>query len=134
MKKISEIILFLLFLVTIIFHLSVLSGLIPYDIVWGSRLNSKSEMIQLELVSITIKFLFLFVLAIRLQWIPIKLPKPLVNGFLWFMVGLFLLNTVGNLLSESRLEMLIFTPLTLLISLLLLFSLLAKKPKKNSSE
>lgn len=133
MKKNSETILVLLFSVTIIFHFLVFSGLIPYDMVWGGRLQTKTEMIQFEMVSIIVNLLFLFVLSIRRGFLKIKFHNSIIKGFLWFMVGLFLLNTVGNLLSESRMEMLIFTPLTFITAMLLLFSLLAPNPKKNDN-
>ncbi len=130
MKKNSETILIILFSVTIVFHLLVLLGLIPYDMVWGGRLQTKTEMIQFEVVSIIVNLLFLFVLSIRRGWFKVKVSNSIIKGFLWFMVGLFLLNTVGNLLSESRMEMLIFTPLTFIVVMLLLISLLAPNPKK----
>ena len=36
--------LILMFSLILLFHLSIIIGLIDYSIVWGGRLNSKSEM------------------------------------------------------------------------------------------
>lgn len=44
--------------------------------------------------------------------------KPmLIRVSLWLMAGLFALNTVGNLFSNNDFERIIFTPVTLLLSI-----------------
>jgi hypothetical protein len=49
----------------------------------------------------------------RIIMLPMLSPVAEKIG-LWLMFALFLLNTVGNLLSKNRYEKLIFTPITLL--------------------
>ncbi|WP_295121919.1 hypothetical protein [uncultured Chitinophaga sp.] len=46
----------------------------------------------------------------------IKGPAKLTTATLWFMSAVFLLITIGNLFSQNKWEQLIFTPLTLLLS------------------
>jgi len=101
----------------IIFHLLVISSIIPFDIVWGGNIADKNKLWIMESISITINFiLLLFVLAYS-DIIKIKLHPTVVKVGFWLMFVLFLLNTLGNILSKNSLEACIFTPLTLLLSL-----------------
>jgi len=95
----------------ILFHLIVLIQLIPYDAVWAGRLNSVEEMYRFESISILINVLLLVVFLIK--------AKNLRNGsrsgkvisiILWVSVGLFALNTIGNLFAENLIERILGTP------------------------
>jgi len=98
---------------TSIFHSLVLLGVFPYDMVWGGRLETHAEMVMFERVSLVINLFFLFIALLRANILKLPVSDKLIRAILWFMAGLFLLNTVGNLLSQSLLETLIFTPITL---------------------
>lgn len=99
------------------FHLLVLSGLIPYDIVWGGRLTTHDEMIVFESISLMINSLMITVLLAASGYLRISIRASLLRFILWIMTALFFLNTIGNLLSTSSLETIIFTPLTFLLSI-----------------
>ncbi|GAB2791563.1 hypothetical protein GCM10027275_40510 [Rhabdobacter roseus] len=107
--------LILIFSLTIVFHLLVLTGIIPYDIVWGGRIQTQADMYRFESLSLVVNAFFLLIVLINARLLPIQLPARLVGFVLWFMAFLFLLNTVGNLLSTNDTEKLIFTPLTAII-------------------
>jgi hypothetical protein len=49
--------------------------------------------------------------------VKVKMNRLVIRLALWAMAALFLLNTLGNLLSTNEFEKLVFTPLTLLLSL-----------------
>lgn len=108
--------LFIIFSLVIIFHVLVLTGIIPFEIVWGGRLQGKEQMITFELTSIIINILMLMVVAIQAGLIKINTNKKVLKVVFWLMFVLFLFNTIGNLLSENELEKIIFTPLTILLS------------------
>ena len=101
-----------------VFHLLVLSGLIPYGIVWGGNLKSPEQMQIFEAVSLLVNGLVIAVIAMRGGYIRPWLPHGLVSALLWVLAALFLVNTLGNLLAQSWLEMLLFTPLTLASAIL----------------
>ncbi|MCR5889384.1 hypothetical protein LRS06_16735 [Hymenobacter sp. J193] len=101
----------------VVFHLLVLTGVIPFDIVWGGRLKSHSQMLRFEVVSIILNLLMLVVVAAASGALQGRVNGRLVKGALWVMMALFLVNTVGNLLANTTLERLLFTPLTLLLAL-----------------
>ena len=101
----------------IIFHLLVISGIIPFDIVWGGNIADKKQLWLMESISIIITFIMLLFALAYSGIIRIKLhPTAIKIGF-WLMFVFVLLNTLGNILSKNSLETYIFTPLTLLLSL-----------------
>jgi len=110
----------------ILFHLMVLVSIIPYQMVWGGRLQSKKEMINFELVSILLNFLMLAIVAIHAKIIKLKVHPTIVKIALWLMVFIFMMNSIGNLLSLNEMEKYIFTPLTTLLAIFS-FTLASKK-------
>ena len=118
----------------VVFHLLVLTGVIPFQIVWGGRLTDSSSMIVFELVSIVINVLMLLVVGVHTGVLRLKLNRKVTTSVLWGMVVLFLLNTVGNLFSNSQTEKLIFTPLTFVLGLLSLRLLLGGNSTEPSQE
>jgi hypothetical protein len=106
-----------LFSLIVVFHLLVLSGIIPYDIAWGGRLKSREEMFVFESVSILLNTLMMSVVAVRIKFLKISISQKLVTGILWAMTTLFAVNTIGNLFAVNSWETIIFTPITMVLSL-----------------
>ncbi|GAB3823676.1 hypothetical protein GCM10028821_01530 [Hymenobacter jeollabukensis] len=100
----------------VLFHLLILTGVIPFAIVWGGRLKSHQQMLSFETVSIGLNLLMLAVVALAAGRLRLRVNSRLITGALWLMTALFLANTVGNLLARTALEQLVFTPLTLLLA------------------
>lgn len=115
-----------LFSIIMIFHFLILVGVIPYTIVWGGRLNSDIEMYRFEAVSLLLNAIFLSVVLLKMHFIKITIPIKIVNGLFWAMSVLFFLNTIGNLFSKNKLELIIFTPIT---ALLCVFSIIIATDK-----
>lgn len=99
-----------------VFHVLIITSVIPYDIVWGGRLSSREEMLGYEAISLALNVFMLVVLAIRGGWLQLKVSGVVIRVIIWFMFALFTLNTIGNLLSNNELERIIFTPLTVLLA------------------
>jgi hypothetical protein len=102
----------------VVYHMLVLVGVIPYEVVWAGRLNSHSEMLSFEAISITLNLVMLAVVAIYAGLLKWKIPADIVKIALWAMFTLFLMNTVGNYYSVNFYEKIIFTPLTFILSFL----------------
>ena len=49
----------------ILFHLAILTKIIPYDVIWGGRLNNDVEMYVFEGISILVNLLLCLVLLIK---------------------------------------------------------------------
>lgn len=106
-----------LLLLLVVFHTLILLRVIPFEMVWGGRLQGVSEMVSFETVSILINLLMLGVVAIKGNVIKINVNPSLMRIALWAMFGLFLLNTLGNLFSTNLFEKAVFTPITFVLSL-----------------
>ncbi len=119
----------IILLATILFHFLVLLSIVPYQIVWGGRLQNQSEMINFELVSILLNFLMLAIVAIQAKIVKLKVHPIVVKIALWLMVFIFVMNTIGNIISLNDMERYIFTPLTLLLAIFS-FILASKKRVK----
>ncbi|NOR52046.1 MAG: hypothetical protein GQ470_05445 [Gammaproteobacteria bacterium] len=102
----------------ILFHILVLFEIISSEIVWGGKLESTSQMRIFETISIVINLIIITVVGIKGKYIRAFLPENAVKVILWLLVVLFTLNTVGNMFSETTLETIMFTPLTLMSAIL----------------
>lgn len=121
MRKVAQLGLISIFLLSILFHLFVLIGIVPANIVWGGRAANKQEIIQLELISIALNSLFLAFSFLLNGNLKINLKPAYIKIILWFMSIIFILNTFGNLMAKSSVETMIFTPLTILLSVFSLY-------------
>jgi hypothetical protein len=117
MKEIAQFGSLIIYSLSIVFHLLVLIQIIPYKMVWGGRLKSDTDMYKFEAVSLTVNLLFLFILLVQSNYVALSIPRNILTYTFWGMAALFLLNTAGNLLSKNRMEQMIFTPITLLLTL-----------------
>lgn len=103
----------------VIFHLAIITELIPYSIVWAGRLKTPDEMYAFEAVSISINILLVALLFLKGNYIKHRISNKVLNTILWLFLLLFVLNTIGNLMAETLFEKLVFTPLTLLSTILI---------------
>lgn len=99
-------------------HILIVSKLIPYEVVWGGRLNSDTEMIRFELISIFINLILIFTLLIKGKFIKLDVNQCFINVLLWIFFALFILNSIGNLLAKTVFEK-ILALITFYISFLL---------------
>jgi hypothetical protein len=116
-ERFAAIALLSLLSVFLLFHVLIMLGVIPFEIVWGGRLKDRSQMLRSETVSVIINLLMLAVVGIKAKIIEVVLPQLLVRLILWIMFALFVLNTLGNLFSLNQFEQLVFTPVTFLLAL-----------------
>lgn len=101
----------------ILFHLLVMAGMVPSDIVWGGRLHSQDELVKMESISLIILVFMALIIAIKARWIFFKIAK-LTDYVIWLIPFLFFLNTLGNSQALNSMERFIFTPITLVLTLI----------------
>ena len=116
--KFSVITLVALNIVALIYHLIIITELIPYNEVWGGRLETREQMFQFETVSIVITTFILIVVLVKGEYLKLKIPPKFMTLLFWIFAILFTFNTLGNIFSESIWEAIIFTPVTLISSIL----------------
>ena len=112
----------------VIFHFAIIARLIPYQIVWAGKLKSVDEMYAFEAASIAINIFIIALLFLKAKHIKRNTSNKILDALLWLFVILFAANTVGNLMAETWFEKLVFTPLTLLSSILIW--IIVRKDKK----
>jgi membrane protease YdiL (CAAX protease family) len=130
-KNIALISMLVLLTLVLIFHISILTQIVPYDIVWAGKLKTKQEMYVFESVSILINSILISTLLIKGNYLKINISEKLINSILWIFVVLFSLNTLGNLTAKTLFEKAVFTPFTA-ISAFLIFIIV--KPNRNGEK
>ena len=87
-----------------LFHLAILTKIIPYEITWGGKLNNDAEMYLFESISILINLFLGFVLLVKGEYVSKLIPTMGVNIILWVFLFIFGLNTIGNIFAETHFE------------------------------
>jgi hypothetical protein len=116
-KNSIKIFLGLLFSV-ILFHICIIIKLIPYNIAWGGRLSNDNEMYVFETITILINLFLAWILSMKGNLVRFKFTDKTINTILWIFFGIFVLNTVGNILAKTNFEK-FFTVLTGLSAILI---------------
>ncbi len=116
MEQIAFYGLFILLSIFLVFHVLVVTKVIPYQVVWGGRLKTDRDMYRFESFSLLVNSFFVFCFTAHEGWLAFPLSSTFFTILFWTMTILFLLNTVGNILSKNKLEQRFFTPITLLMA------------------
>ena len=101
----------------IVFHLLVMAGIVPYDIVWAGKINNRNQLLRMESISLVVLALAILMVALRMGYLTFINYPGVINGGMWVLFAFFLLNTFGNLTAKSPIEKYGFGTLTLLMSL-----------------
>ena len=123
-------IMLVLLLMVVIFHLFIITKIIPYDIVWGGQLKSDHEMYAFEVISIFVNLILVFVLLIKGGFVKSYLRKGVVNVILWIFLILFILNTIGNFFAKTDFEK-FYAIVTMIFALLIGIILKNKSSNDN---
>ena len=92
-----------LFLV-ILFHICIITKIIPYNIAWGGRLTNDTEMYVFETISILINIFLSWILLMKSNLSKFKFSDKTVQIILWIFFALFILNTIGNIFAKTNFE------------------------------
>jgi len=100
----------------VIFHLLVILKLIPVEIVWGGNIDTNRQFYIMESICITLNLFFIFIVSVYAGFLKFNLNPVMLRMVIWTMFILFLLNSIGNIMSKNPLEAYLFTPLTILLA------------------
>jgi hypothetical protein len=103
-KAIALKLLVLISFLGILFQFLILFNCIPYDITWGGRLETDEQMYTFVSLGILINSFFIFTLVQKGEFIKPIFSSKIIAIILWIFFGLFILNTVGNLLAKTFIE------------------------------
>ncbi len=112
-----------------IIHLAVLSGVLSMSMVWGGRLQHRSELLLFELFSLVINGVVMLVVAMKSGLVINRLPQRVLQAMLWGSVVLFLLSTLGSFSGIHPLEKWVLGPLAFVLALLILRLTLTRTEK-----
>ena len=115
-----------------LFHLAIITKIIPYEVTWGGKLNNDAEMYVFEIISILINLFLGFVLLIKGNYLLNLIPTKVVNIILWIFLFVFGLNTLGNIFAETLFEKSL--SLLTLIFTFLIWTILKKNKKLTHNE
>lgn len=130
-KKTALIAMFIILGTLVIFHLLILSQIIPHDKVWGGRLESVEEMQAFEIFSIIINLFMLLVFGIKYIQLQRGKRTIVIDILIWVFAAFFALNTMGNLFAESMLELILDGVVTLLSAVLCFIIVRKEKPESE---
>jgi hypothetical protein len=105
-------------LAILVFHLSIILKIIPYEVTWGGRLKTDVEMYVFESISIIINLFFVYVLLQKGQFVKSFFTNKFISVTLWVFFVVFSLNTIGNIFAKTTFEK-TFTIITLLNAVLI---------------
>jgi hypothetical protein len=128
-QKQAIIIMIVSLIMVLVFHVLVLTEIIPYTIVWAGKIRNQEEMRRFEIISICVNSFLILIFLLRANYIQNRIPTKILNGIIWLLVILFSLNTIGNLFAKSKFELYFFTPLTFILAILCLRIVMGKTLK-----
>jgi len=98
-------------------QLLVAVGVIPISILWGGRQTELTLALRLtSVVAALILSVFVYVIRSRAGLMGTVPPSTAVRVGAWVMTAYLALNTLGNFVSVSPVEKLLFGPLTILLT------------------
>jgi len=110
-----------LLLLLLVFHILVVMRIISGDFVWGGQIEANSEqLINYEIFAAVVTCVFLVISFYKMRLLRENRKNSINQVGLWLMLLFFLLGILGNLSSDITKERLIFTPVTVLLSLFIL--------------
>ncbi|WKA56845.1 hypothetical protein QWY16_09980 [Planococcus shenhongbingii] len=104
---------------SIVMHVLILVKILPASFVWGGRLENESQILAFEIISIFVQVVFMFIIALKAGYILKGRFTKSVQVGIWLLFGIMVLNTAGNLVSNSTFEMMVMTPITGMLAVLL---------------
>lgn len=91
-----------LLIAVMLFHLSFILKIIPYEVTWGGRLKNDAEMYVFEMISMLINLFLFLVLLIKGEYVKEVIPLKIVNLILWFFCDTFWLEYYWEYYSRNK--------------------------------
>jgi hypothetical protein len=107
-----------LFGAVIILQLLITLGLLPISMAWGGRQAELTPKVRIaSLVAAVILGVFAYIIRLRAGLVGAGEITLLIKILAWVVTAFMAFNTLTNLTSQSKAEKLIFTPITLILTI-----------------
>ena len=111
-------VLLVLFALLFVFHILVIAGVMPSNVVWGGQGDaSAGSLTSLELLALLVTVLFAIIIAAKMGYIRSGRFQRASRVGMWIIFAYLVLNTIGNFASNSTFEMAVFGPVTVVMAL-----------------
>lgn len=108
----------LFFIITIIMQLLLAMGILPITMAWGGAQTVLTPKLQIASILSSIILVFFAIIIRKRAGISGIAASSRMNHFLsWGISLFFMLNTMGNLISSSILERVVFGPISIILAL-----------------
>ncbi|WP_147677426.1 hypothetical protein [Algibacter pacificus] len=87
-----------------VFHLLILLGIIPQNIVWGGKIIEPKTILYLEFAALFIMLFLGFLILVKTKIVQWNWQVKTINRWLFVFSIYFLLNTFTNVLAETTFE------------------------------
>lgn len=87
-----------------VFHVLILVGILPQNIVWGGKILEPKTILLLEFAALFIMLFLGFLILIKTKILKWNWQVKTINRWLFAFAIYFLLNTFANLLAETTFE------------------------------
>ena len=78
-------------------HILIIAQVVPADFVWGGQIKADgSNLMQLEIVAITLTMFFTGIVAAKLRSLQAEKTNILITIGMWVVFAYLVLNTLGN--------------------------------------
>jgi hypothetical protein len=107
----------ILFVVVIVLQILLALGFLPISMAWGGRQSQLTPSLRIaSLVAVVLLGTFIYVIRYRAGLLGV-MPIPMfIKIFSWIITAFMSFNILGNIASSSKMERLIFTPITVLLT------------------
>jgi hypothetical protein len=99
-----------------VFHLLVITGIVPYGIVWAGKIQNRQQLLRMESASLVILTLAVLLVLMRMGYLDWVDNPIILQGGMWLLFAFFTLNTLGNMTAKSPFEKYGFGSLTILMA------------------
>ena len=106
-----------LFAVIIVLQLLLAAGILPVSMAWGGQQSTLTSGLRIaSLAAVAILALFAYVIRRRAGLLGDAPPSRTIKVLSWVITAFLLLNTLGNLASQSSGERILFGTISLLLA------------------
>lgn len=103
--------------IALVYHFLIVTQIVDYKNVWGGQLESLDQMYTFEAFSVVLQLIFAGIIYLKAYTFPTKTIYNIAKTLTFLIAFIFLLNTLGNLNAKEVFERVVFTPLTLISSI-----------------
>ena len=100
----------------IIIHVLILFKFLPYSLFWRDQIIDETSIQKYEIIAIIVSLLFIGSILVKVEYVKQPKFKGISDLTLWTMLMYFIISTLGNFTMGITLEILIYAPITLLLS------------------